>query len=105
MAELRFLQAYSPGTAMAVLIGLAVAVTLVPALPAIDGRAVSGRTAGRRALRRRRGREDPDGARTRAAPLRALILATDRPRLTAALVMAALVYPLAASYNSSWATP
>jgi len=40
VAELGFFQAFGPGTALAVLVGLLVALTLVPALLAIGGRAV-----------------------------------------------------------------
>jgi RND superfamily putative drug exporter len=40
VAELGFFQAFGPGMAMAILIGLAVAITLIPALLAIGGRAV-----------------------------------------------------------------
>ena len=85
VAELGFFKAFGPGVAMSVLVGLAVSVTLVPALLAIGGRAVF--------WPRRPGREvvGPDAAEEPERPQarrpgrsRALALATQRPRLAAA---------------------
>jgi RND superfamily putative drug exporter len=91
VAKLGFLQAFGPGTAMAVLVGLLVAVTLVPALIAVAGKwlfwprppgpaAQSGGKQERAPARaRRRGRRSP-----------ALRVATKRPAATAAVVAVAL---------------
>jgi RND superfamily putative drug exporter len=91
VAKLGFLQAFGPGTAMAVLVGLLVAVTLVPALIAVAGKwlfwprppgpaAQSGGKQERAPARaRRRGRRSP-----------ALRVATERPAATAAVVAVTL---------------
>jgi RND superfamily putative drug exporter len=98
VARLGFFQAFGPGTAMAVLIGLLVSVTLIPALLASVGRALywPRRPAIELAPR---ARSPGAGARARARVLarerrsrsRALRLATERPLLTATVLTGLLL--------------
>jgi putative drug exporter of the RND superfamily len=82
--------------AMAILIGLAVAITLIPALLAIGGRAVFWpRRPGVELSHGEAAEETPTEREDRPRRTRALALATRRPVLTAALTATALV--LAAS--------
>lgn len=81
-ARLGFLQAFGPGMAMAVLIGLAVAITFVPAAMAALGRFMfwPSRPAAQRTATRRRTREP-----------RLIALATGHPRAVAACAIALLL--------------
>jgi putative drug exporter of the RND superfamily len=92
VARLGFFQAFGPGMAMAVLIGLAVAVTLIPALLAIGGRAVFWpRRPGVELSSADAAEETPTEREGRPARTRALAFATRRPALTAAATAAVLV--------------
>jgi len=85
VAELGFFQAFGPGTAMAVLVGLLVSVTLIPALLAVGGRNLFW-------PRRPRPSElPPDRVGSRAGRSRALELATGRPVATAAVIVGLLL--------------
>ncbi len=89
VAKLGFYKAFGPGTAMAVLIGVLVSVTLIPALLAVVGRAVYWpRTANPLA---RRGEADAPGSRdARRGRQRALRAATEHPALTVVLMIVVL---------------
>jgi RND superfamily putative drug exporter len=89
VADLGFFKAFGPGIAMAVLIGLVVALTLVPALIAIGGRGLFW-------PRRPLPATEPTGDRGRptADPLArrsAVQLATEHPRIVAAVTVLVLL--------------
>lgn len=90
VAKLGFFRAFGPGTAMAVLVGLLVSVTLVPALLAVGGRALF--------WPRRPGVPAEGGGAHGALPTHhrpgrasALRVATERPVLTAVVVAGLLL--------------
>lgn len=87
VAQLGFFEAFGPGVAMAVLIGLAVAITLVPALLAIGGRLIF--------WPRLPEATDPGDRATvgsaRAPRSWALRLATRRPKATAVVCISVLL--------------
>jgi RND superfamily putative drug exporter len=92
VADLGFFKAFGPGVAMAVLVGLAVAVTLIPALLAIGGRAVFWPRRPGVELARADAAEEPSDARApRPGRSRALALATGRPVLAAGACTAFLL--------------
>jgi putative drug exporter of the RND superfamily len=92
VAELGFFEAFGPGVAMAVLIGLAVAVTLIPALIAIAGRGLFWpRRPGVEIAPGDAVEEPPTSRARRPARSRALAFATARPALAAAACVAFLV--------------
>jgi RND superfamily putative drug exporter len=92
VAELGFFKAFGPGVAMAVLIGLAVAVTLVPALLAIGGAAVFWPRRPALEIVGVEAAEEPSPARApRPARSRALELATRRPQLALAVCVVLLL--------------
>ncbi|HEX2160803.1 MAG TPA: MMPL family transporter, partial [Thermoleophilaceae bacterium] len=83
-AKLGFLEAFGPGVALAVLIGLLVAITLIPALLAIGGSAVFWpRRPGVEVSSAEAAEEKPGAADRRPRRSRALEIATRRPRLVA----------------------
>jgi RND superfamily putative drug exporter len=91
VANLGFFKAFGPGVAMAVLIGLAVAISLVPALLAIGGRAIFWPR-----MPHSTEREAPPGDRDLRSPERAprgpaLRIATGWPAVTAAVCTVALL--------------
>ncbi len=91
VAELGFFQAFGPGMAMAILIGLAVAVTLIPALLAIGGRMVFWpRRPGIEISSEEAAEETPTEREGRPRRTRALAFATRRAGLTAGVTVAAL---------------
>jgi RND superfamily putative drug exporter len=84
VAKLGFFNAFGPGVAMAVLIGLAVAVTLIPALLAIGGRAVFWpRRPGVEIAAGEAAEEPPTSRARRPARSHALAFATGRPVVAA----------------------
>jgi putative drug exporter of the RND superfamily len=86
VAELGFFKAFGPGMAIAVLVGLIVALTLVPALMAILGGGLFWPSRpGRRGSRSAADAEATDERRARPARSRALGFAGRRPRATAAV--------------------
>jgi putative drug exporter of the RND superfamily len=90
-AQLGFLEAFGPGVALAVLVGLLVAITLIPALLAIGGGALFWpRRPGIEASREDVAEEPSEQRRRRRGRSRALDLATRRPRMVAAGVTALL---------------
>ncbi len=92
VAELGFFQAFGPGVAMAGLIGLAVAITLVPALLAIGGRWIFWpRWPGIEVSASQAAEETPTERRGRPRRSRALDLATRRPGWVAAVCTACLL--------------
>ncbi len=87
VAKLGFYQAFGPGTAMAVLLGLLVAITLIPALLAVGGRAMFWpRTPGPAPAEDHSAEETSEPARDRPRRSRALHVATEHPLVTAVLV-------------------
>jgi RND superfamily putative drug exporter len=85
VAELGFLKAFGPGIAMSILLGLAVAVTLVPAVLAIGGRALLWpRRPAAELPREEAAEQSTTEVRRRPRRSRALELATRRPLLTVA---------------------
>jgi len=85
VADLGFFQAFGPGLALAVLLALCVAVTLIPALLAILGdRVYWPKRPGRDVPAAEGAEEMPEPARRRPVRARALRWATRRPALTAA---------------------
>ncbi len=91
VAKLGFFQAFGPGTAMAVLLGLLVAVTLIPALLAMGGRTLFWpRRPGVEAQAGKEVMHSPAAGPARPRRSRALRVATERPALTAAVVAALL---------------
>ena len=85
VAQVGFLQAFGPGLAMAVLVGLIVTITLVPALLAIAGDRVFWPRRPRRELRAEATLEEtPDEATGRRRRFRAVRLASERPVLVTA---------------------
>jgi RND superfamily putative drug exporter len=92
VADLGFFKAFGPGVAMAVLVGLAVAVTLIPALLAIGGHAVFWPRRPGVELARDDAAEEPSDARApRPGRSRALAFATGRPALAAGACTAFLL--------------
>jgi RND superfamily putative drug exporter len=92
VAELGFFQAFGPGMAMAILIGLAVGVTLIPALLAIGGRAIFWpRRPGVELSPADAAEETPTEREARPARTRALAFATRRPALTAGVTAGVLL--------------
>jgi RND superfamily putative drug exporter len=90
VAELGFIQAFGPGLALAVLVALAVALTLVPALLAILGPAVFWPARPRPAVEPGPGADRPP-ARPRPARSRLVRLAARRPVATIALTSVVLL--------------
>jgi len=85
VGDLGFFRAFGPGVAMAVLVGLAVTITLVPALLAIGGRALFWpRRPGVELAPGLAAEETPSEREGRPRRTRALALATSRPKTTAA---------------------
>jgi RND superfamily putative drug exporter len=96
LGKVGFFQAFGPGVAMAVLIGLAVTVTLIPALLAIGGISLFWpRRPGVEVPAREAVEETPNESRDRPRRARALRLATERP--VAAVVASTAVLLVGAS--------
>lgn len=90
VARLGFLQAFGPGMALAVLIGLCVAVTLVPAAMAIAGMSLFWPSRPGREISAEATAEQVD-ARSRRGRTRALALATRHPLAVSIATVAALL--------------
>ena len=91
VAKLGFFQAFGPGTAMAVLLGLLVAITLIPALLAVGGRMLFWpRRPGLEVRVANASAKPADTAAEGARRSWALRVATERPAATAAVVGAML---------------
>ncbi len=106
VAKLGFYQAFGPGTAMAVLIGLLVAITLIPALLAVGGRALFWpRRPGVELGRVEVAEEVPAPARQRPGRSRALRLATGYPAITAAAVAGALLVAASGTLRTELGNP
>ncbi len=87
VAKLGFYQAFGPGTAMAVLLGLLVSITLIPALLAVGGRGLFWpRRPGLELKGADVAEESQTPARERPRRTRALRIATQHPAITAAVV-------------------
>jgi RND superfamily putative drug exporter len=92
VAQLGFFKAFGPGVAMAVLVGLAVAITLIPALIAIGGRLVFWpRRPGIEMVGDDAAEEPSHDRAPRTGRSRALAFATGRPALAAGVCMAFLL--------------
>ena len=104
VADLRFFRAFGPGLALTVLLGLAVALTLVPAFLAVLGRAVfwPSRIRADESAQPSVGSEVPTVARGPSLRARALHLATRRP---VAFVVASSASPRCLSPRMACATP
>ncbi|MDP8944052.1 MAG: MMPL family transporter, partial [Actinomycetota bacterium] len=94
VAELGFLRAFGPGMAMAVLIALVAAITLVPALLAIGGEAIfwpKRPSRGASAEPATEGYGEPERRRGRRGRARAVRLASNHPILTTAACLLILL--------------
>jgi RND superfamily putative drug exporter len=92
VAKLGFLEAFGPGVALAVLVGLMVSITLIPALLAIGGSAIFWpRRPGIEVSSAEAAEERPGTAERRRRRSRALELATGRPKLVAIVCGALLL--------------
>ena len=91
VARVGFLQAFGPGLAMAVLVGLVVTITLIPALLAIFGQTLFWPRRPRRELAPEAAAEEtPDEQTGRPRRYRAVRLASERPALVATACVALL---------------
>ncbi len=88
VAELGFFRAFGPGLALAVLVGMAVSMTLVPALLALVGPAVFWpRRPGRELAAASSGEEPTSGRAERPTRTRAVAFACERPVLATCLCL------------------